>query len=176
MNWVPNVLNQVNSSCHSKLKLKITNPLPHCTCLIPPAFLIFLSLSVSLLSLTSSCFLLLSQAFSSQDKIFEHELSKQQVSKKQNKMASNQIFHRFNLIYHVQSKHASSQGQAKVAIMVAHDVLVKQENHKKDNPLFLFVVQAARPRQWPFKNHANPLMAADPFKWMDLQESSSLGQ
>ena len=85
MNWVPNVLNQVNSSCHSKLKLKITNPLPHCTCLIPPAFLIFLSLSVSLLSLASSCFLLFSQ---DKIKIFEHELSKQRASKKQTKWPS----------------------------------------------------------------------------------------
>ena len=33
-------------------------------------------------------------------------------------MASNQILHEFNLTYHVQSKHASSQGQAKVAFMV----------------------------------------------------------
>ena len=64
MNWVPNILNQVNSSCHSKLKLKITNPLPRCTCLILPAYLISLSLA-------SSCFLLLSQ---DKIKIFKHEL------------------------------------------------------------------------------------------------------
>ena len=54
MKWVPNILNQVNSSCHGKLKLKITNPLPRCTCLILPAYLISFSLA-------SSCFLLLSQ-------------------------------------------------------------------------------------------------------------------
>ena len=74
MNWVPNILNQVNSSSHGKLKLKITNPLPRCTCLILPAHLISLSLA-------SSCFLLLSLAFSKQDKIFKHELPNQQASK-----------------------------------------------------------------------------------------------
>ena len=126
MNWVPNVLNQVNSSCHSKLKLKITNPLPHCTCLIPPAYLIFLSLSVSF-------WLLLSLAFFLSFLKSPHlplRTSSLQLSKKQNKMASNQILHEFNLTYHVQSKHASSQGQAKVAIMVLV-VLSKNKRNKE---------------------------------------------
>ena len=127
MNWVPNVLNQVNSSCHSKLKLKITNPLPHCTCLIPPAFLIFLSLSVSFLLLLSLAFFL--SFLKSPHLPLKKESSSPQLSKKQNKMASNQILHDFNLTYHVQSKHASSQGQAKVAIMVLV-VLSKTKRNK----------------------------------------------
>ena len=127
MNWVPNILNQVNSSCHSKLKLKITNPLPHCTCLIPPAYLIFLSLSVSFLLLLSLAFFL--SFLKSPQLQLKKESSSPQLSKKQNTMASNQILHEFNLTYHVQSKHASSQGQAKVAIMVLV-VLSKDKRNK----------------------------------------------
>ena len=64
MNWVPNVLNQVNSSCHSKLKLKITTfatlHVSNSTCLSDLPFS-----CCFLLSLAFSFFLLLSLAFSS---------------------------------------------------------------------------------------------------------------
>ena len=125
MNWVPNVLNQMNSSCHSK----ITNLLPHFTCLIPPAYLIFLALSVSFFLLLSLAFFL--SFLKSPHLQLKKESSSLQLSKKHNKMASNQILHEeFNLTYHVQSKRASSQGQAKVAIMVLV-VLSKNKRNKE---------------------------------------------
>ena len=76
-------------------------------------------------------------------------------------MASKSYFHRFNLTLHVQSKHASSQGQAKVAIMVAHDVLTSQGNINKDDLLFLFRGASCwAAKNGLLKNHAIPLMAS----------------
>ena len=79
-------------------------------------------------------------------------------------MASNQILHEFNLTYHVQSKHASSQGQAKVAIIVLM-VLSKNKRNKFFTP---------PGREDGHSKTTTVPWASDPLKSMDLLESNSL--